>query len=362
MTKLNTNIKKLPKNEIEISAELDADSFEGYFNKALKKIGENIEIKGFRKGKAPENVLLSSVPEMKILEEMAEMAIGEHYPKIIEDEKLDVIGRPEISITKLARKNSLEFKIKSAVMPELKLPDYKKIAKKIISEVTNKEKDIEPTDKEVEDTIMDIRKSRAPKVHIADEAKEHVHKEGEECSHEHEIKETELPPFDDEFVKALGPFENIEDFKKKLKDNIKLEKENQLKEKTRLKIVEEIIEKTEAEMPEILIQVELDKILYRMESDITQMGLKFEDYLKHLNKTVEDLKKDFRGDAEKKAKLGLVLNEISKTEKITADKEQVEKEIFMILEHYKDADPERAKMHAENVLINEAVFKFLEEQ
>ncbi|MEI6424130.1 MAG: SPASM domain-containing protein, partial [Lentisphaerota bacterium] len=94
-------------------------------------------------------------------------------------------------------------------------------------------------------------------------------------------------------VKALGPFKDVEDFKTKLKDNMKLEKENQFKEKTRLKIVEKIIDDTNADLPEILIESELSKILYRMESDITQMGLKFEDYLKHINKTIEDLKKEF---------------------------------------------------------------------
>ena len=97
-----------------------------------------------------------------------------------------------------------------------------------------------------------------------------------------------------------------------------------------------------------------------MESDITQMGLKFEDYLKHLNKTREDLVKEVRPDAEKKAKLGLVLNEIAKIEKLIPDPEQVSKEVAQILEHYKDADPERAKIHAENVLTNEKVFILLE--
>jgi trigger factor len=116
------------------------------------------------------------------------------------------------------------------------------------------------------------------------------------------------------------------------------------------------------DLPEILIEVELDKILYRMESDITQMGLKFEDYLKHLNKSIPDLRKEFRNDAEKKAKLALVLNKIATDEKIEADKEQVAQEVAQILEHYKDADPERAQMHAENVLTNEAVFQFLEKQ
>ena len=350
------NVKKLPKIEVEIEGEIEADVFEGYFNKALKRIGENLEIDGFRKGKVPENVLLSKVPEAQILSEMAELALGEAYPKILAEEKIDAISRPEISITKLARKNPLGFKIKTAVMSEMTLPAYKEIAKKTIAGITEMEKNTEVTEKEIEDTIMDIRKSRAKRVHMAEAA--HEHKEGEK----HEEEKEELPEWNDEFVRALGPFKGIEDFKARLKENIKLEKENKLKEKTRLKIVEKIIDELEVELPDILVEVELDKILYRMESDITQMGLKFEDYLKHLNKTVEDLRKEFRKDAEKKAKLDLVLNKIAEAEKITADQEQVAREVVGILEHYKDADPERARMHAENVLTNEKVFQFLENQ
>ena len=355
---MQIKINKLPKSEVEIEGMLEAEAFEAYFDKALKRIGENVELDGFRKGKVPENILLKNVPEIKILEEMAEMALGENYPKIIEENKIDAISRPEISITKLARKNPLEFKIKTAIMPEIKLPDYKKISLKVISDVTDKEKNVEVTDEEMESTIMDIRKSRAPKMHMAEP---HTHEDGTEHKPDEEIP-AELPEFNDEFVQQLGPFKDVADFREKLKVNMKLEKENQLKEKTRLKIVEKIIEDMKVEMPEILIEVELDKILYRMESDITQMGLKFEDYLKHLNKTLEDLKKEFRGDAEKKAKLALALNEIAKTEKIEADPEQVANEVAMILEHYKEADPERAHMHAENILTNEKIFQFLENQ
>ena len=351
---MKITVNKLPKSEIEIEGELESEIFESYFAKALKKLGENIKLDGFRKGKVPENVLLSNIPEIAILEEMAEMALSENYPKILEDEKIDAISRPEISITKLARKNPLGFKIKTAVLPEIKLPEYKNIAKKIISEVTDAEKNIVVSEEELEATIMDIRKSRAPKVHMA----EHKHEKGEKCEH----PEPELPEFNDDFVKGLGPFKDVEDFKTKLKENIKLEKENGQKEKTRLKIIEKIVEGSVMDLPEILIEVELDKILYRMESDITQMGLKFEDYLKHLNKTKEDLRKEFRTDAEKKAKLALILNEIAKEEKIVADPELVANEVVAILEHYKDADPERARMHAENVLTNEKIFHFLETQ
>ena len=202
---------------------------------------------------------------------------------------------------------------------------------------------------------MDIRKSRAPKVHMATPPQPLPEGEGA-------MPEPELPEFNDAFAQALGPFENVADFKAKLKENIKLEKENNQKEKTRLKIIEEIIKESAADLPELLVQIELDKILYRMESDITQMGLKFEDYLKHLSKTRDDLRKEFRQDAEKKAKLGLILNEIAKAEKIIADPEQVAQEVAAILEQYKEADPERARAHAENILTNEKIFQFLESQ
>ncbi len=358
---MKINIIKLPKSEIEIEGELEADVFEGYFQKAFKKLAENVEIPGFRKGKAPENILLSKIPEINILEEMAELALGEHYPKIIEENKIDVISRPEISIMKLARKNPLVFKIKTAVVPEVNLPDYKKLAKKVLSDLTEEDKKIEVTEEEVENTINDIRKSRAKKVHMKDMAETHTHEEGEAHEHKEEIKE-EIPELNDEFVQALGPFKDVADFREKLKENIKLEKENLSKEKNRMKIVEKILEESLIETPEILIEVELNKILYRMESDISAMGLKFEDYLKHLNKTIDDLRKEFKGDAEKKAKLALILNKISEVEKIVADEAEIEKEVAHILEHYKDADKERARIHAHNILTNEKIFQFLENQ
>src|SRR3990167_6001519 len=219
---MRVKVNKLPKSEVEIEGELPVEIFESYFAPALKKLGGDLEVPGFRKGKAPENILLANLGEMKILEEMAALAFGEHYPKILEDEKIDAIGRPEISITKLARNNPLGFKIKASVLPGVTLPDYKKIAKKIVSE--NKNKGITVTEEEVETTILDIRKSRAPKINIQDAEK--VKEEAE--------KAPELPELNDEFVKSLGPFKDVEDFKTKLKENIKLEKENRARERIRL--------------------------------------------------------------------------------------------------------------------------------
>src|SRR3989338_6016456 len=248
---MKVSVKKLPKSEVEIEGELDAETLESYFGKALKRLGDSLDLDGFRKGKIPENVLISKIPEIRILEEMAELALAEHYPKIVESEKLDAISRPEVSVTKLARKNPLGFKIKTAILPEIKLPKYKDIAKGILrSELGNlKRSDLEVSDEDVENTIMDIRKSRAPNVHMT---------EGASVDEKEKSIEPELPPFNDEFVQALGQFKNVEDFKIKLKENIKLEKENQQKEKTRLKIIEKIIEESALDVPEILIEVELE--------------------------------------------------------------------------------------------------------
>src|SRR6185369_9568778 len=116
---MKISVKKLPKSEVEIEGEIDAEKFESYYPIAIKKLGEKVEIDGFRKGKIPENVLISKVGEMSLMEEMAELALSEAYAKILEDEKIDAISRPEISIVKLARKSPLGFKIKTATIPDV---------------------------------------------------------------------------------------------------------------------------------------------------------------------------------------------------------------------------------------------------
>lgn len=348
----NLKINKLPKSLVEIEGEIDVEVFESFYDKALKNIGEHVELDGFRKGKVPENVLISKIPESTILEEMAQLAISSEYPKILSEVELDIISQPNLNITKLARKNPLGFKITATIMPEVKLGDYKKTSKEINSE---KEEEITVSQEEIDNTVLDIRRSRAPKVDMTKLTEEEIKKIEEN-------KDSNLPEFNDEFVKAMGPFENTNDFLEKLKVNLELEKSNQAREKKRLKIVEKIIEDTEVEVPEILTQIETDKILARMESDIASMGMKFEDYLKHLNKTVEDLRAEFSKDGEKKAKLGLILNQIAKIEKIVAPAEEIEKEVAHIMEHYQNADKDQVRIYAENILTNEKIFQFLEDQ
>jgi trigger factor len=344
-----TQIKKLEKSRVEIESSIEAKKFESWRKKALENINNEITVDGFRKGKVPENILVSKVGEMNVLEEMAELAINEAYPKILIEEKIDAIGRPEIHITKLAKDNPLEFKIITAIVPEVKIADYKKISK---DQKAKKEKIEDVTEKEIEEAILNIRRSRV-------DHKGHDHEKMNAEEHQ-KLVDASLPEFNDSFVQSLGDFKNISDFKEKLKEMITEEKKEKAKEKRRIAISDKLIEETVIDLPDVFVESEMRRIESQFSDDIARMGVKLEDYLKHAKKTIEDLRLDWKPHAEKKAKLQLILNEISKLEKIIPDEKEVQNEVDHILEHYKDADKEQVRVYAETILMNEKVFQSLE--
>ncbi len=338
--------KKLPDCEVEITAEITTEALESYKVKALKKIKEVAELPGFRKGHVPEAKLKEKFGELGIIENAAEIAINDSAVEILLESKVNFLGRPDINLSKIAIGSPIEFKIKVTVVPEVKLPDYKKIVKK---ENSVEEKVEEVSEKQIEETIEQIRKMYAEQ--------NHSHAPGEKHDKDEELS---LPEINDEFVKKLGDFKDVEDFRSKLKINIAKEKEIHAKDKKRGKIIEKLVAETKIEMPKIVIQSELEKMEGQFKADIAQMGLQPDEYLKHIKKTWEDLRKEWYPDAEKRAKTQLILQKISLEEKIEADKNLMEKEIKHLTDLYKGADPERVKAYVEMVLVNDAVLKFLE--
>jgi len=355
---MKTEIKNLEKSSVEIKAEISAEEFESYRAAAVKKFAANISVDGFRKGKAPEAEILKKVGDMAILEEMAERAIGKAYPSILIENKIDAIGQPQVSITKIAGNSPLEFKITTAVMPEIVLSDYKKAAKDAMS----KKEEIKVEEKEVENVITEIRKQRAQSLANEKEDAKDGEKTEEEKDDKKEVAEEELPELTDEFIKTLGDFKNVADLTEKIRENILRDKEQKAGQKKRMEAMENIIKESKMDIPEILVESELDKMMSQFEGDIARMGLKFEEYLKHIKKTREDLRKEWRTDAERNGKVQLILNKIAVAEEIKADEEKIKEEVKRLMEHYKDASPERARDYVETILTNEAVFKFLEEQ
>lgn len=353
---VNIKLNYLPERELEILGTISAEKMSLCREKAIKKFKESIEIQGFRKGNAPDALVAQKVGEMKLLEEAAEIALSEEYGNILEDNKVDAIGRPDIHIVKIGVGSEMEFKIKTALMPEVKLGDYKKVASdQNQASGKNTEDSTTVSEKEIDDVIENIRHNIAH---------EKVHSEaggGEKHNHR-KIEDGDLPEITDEFVKTLGNVKDVSDFKSKIKENILAEKKIKQKDKSRVEILEKIISQSKIDLPKIIIEGELDKMQAQFADDVGKSGISFDDYLKHIKKTVENLRAEWRDTATKRAKSQIILNEIAKAEKIEAKEEDIKREIEGILSVHKDVDRFRARMYVETFLTNELVFQFLEGQ
>ena len=277
-------IKLLPNSEVEIIGEISAEIFMSGWSNAIKEFSEKVEMDGFRKGKIPEDILIKNIGRGAVLEKMAVIALEKEYPKIISEHKIRAIGRPEITLTKLAENNPLGLKIKTSVLPEITLPDYKGIAKKIMAKK-------------------------------------------EEVSEENKAQE---------------------------------------KERIRMEILEKAAEEIKQDMPKFLVEAEKDKMAEEMKRNIAQTGLKWDDYLKHIKKTEEELKNDWEKDAVKRVKYGLILDQMAEQEKIEIPAEELEKETAAMIEYHKnmgqDLDKERVKHYLSGIMRNEKLFQMLENQ
>ncbi|MBI3019954.1 MAG: hypothetical protein HYY60_01350 [Parcubacteria group bacterium] len=362
----NVEIKKLNDTEVEISAEIPAETFDSYRASAVKKLAEEVSIDGFRKGHIPETVLAQKVGEGAILHETAESALSDAYPKILREHAIRAIGAPEITLTKLARGNPLGFKVKTAVLPEVVLPDYKKIVREALAAA---DEIITVTDEEVEKAVTEIRKNWI-KIETDDKARHTtygIQHTGTDSSPEtaqndkgDTIEKSELPELTDEFVKKLGNFQTVDEFRAKLKENLREEKELQQKEKKRVAVIDGLLAHTALPVPALLIDAEKERMMAQFKGQILEMGAKPEDYFARIKKTEEEVKKEWNETAKKKVQAQIILGEISRRENIVPDEKEIAEETKRLVERYSDVDPVRARTYIEEVLTNEKVFGFLE--
>lgn len=330
-----------PKSTIELAGEIAWDHLQTFEDAAFSHLAEHLTLDGFRQGKIPPEIARKHIPEDILLTDMAERAIQDTYPTMVTDTKLDVIGRPSVMITKLARSNALGFTITAAVVPDIKLPDYKKVANAVELETAK-----EITDADVEQVIENLRQMRAYG---------HVH------GSEHEHAHTEpLPEVNDEFAKSFGNFQTVDDMRAKIRENLTHEAAAAAKDKRRVGIMEAIVAETTFELPDILVQSEQDKLLAQIEADVARSGASLEDYLTHIKKTKEELLAEFAPEAEKRARFQLVLNAIARAEKALPTEEEVEAEAQKLMQMYPGADLNRTKAYADMLLTNEKVFQLLE--
>jgi trigger factor len=373
--KKDFTVETLEKSQVKISGELPFTELAAYRSAAIKHLGKNVKIDGFREGKVPEAMLVEKIGEMAILTEMAERALAHAYPHIVEAHELQVLGYPQIQITKIAQDNPLGFSATVAVVPEITLPDYKAIATE-----QNKDKaSATVTDADVDEQIEQIMRQRMAYERLQQKAAQNAEPKEQSVTDatelptpESEAKKAEeefdpatapLPELTDEYVKGLGQpgqFETVDDFKAKLREHLEIEKQREVGAAHRAKVTDAIIDSAQLELPEVLIDGELKQMWAQMEEDIKRANMSMDEYLAHIKKTEADLSNEWRPAAEKRAKLQLVLNEIAQMEDIKPDQTQLEEQVKQLMEQYKDADEMRVKVYVASVMTNEEVMKMLE--
>ena len=141
---MNHSIQKLAKSQLEIKCEVPAEEFQTFVEKAILKLGENVAVEGFRKGKAPKETIEKILGQEAILKEASQECVRDNYLKVVKDESLEPLGQPEISVLKLAINNPFEFKAVVTVLPEITIADYQEIVPKI------KKREVKVTLEEIE--------------------------------------------------------------------------------------------------------------------------------------------------------------------------------------------------------------------
>jgi len=426
---MEVKINSLPKSKIEIIVSLNKKDILPFKEMALKDFNKDLKINGYRPGKAPLSIAENHLPSLKVYEKAASLAIEKFYPQIIKEKKIQAIGYPSINITKIVPDQEVEFKAEISVIPKLDLPDYKKIAKDMQNEKKSifiDKKEIEQALKWLQDSRSVLEKVERPAkegdvvtIDYQIKEKENLIKNGEDKNYTFilgkgnfipgfeknligmksgenkifnvtvpdswaqkdlqgkqlsveislkEIKEKKLPPLDDKFAQALGKFKNLEELKENISKGLKMEKEAKEKERWHLAILDKIKANTKADIPEILIKSEVEKMLEELKVQLEKIQLTFEKYLEQIKKTEEQLREDLQELAEKRVFSALILREIALLEKVEVSEDEIKEKTSKILQQIPDPEakekinPEDLKEFALGIIRNEKVFQILEEQ
>lgn len=397
---MKQDIKESKGGKKEVEFTLTIEEMKPYVESALAKIVAEYTMPGFRKGQAPENLVLERVGQATILEAAAEEAIQKTLNTFAREVKWEIIASPNVDIKKLAPDNDFVFKATFLTLPEVKLGDYKKIkvakpAKTIINDeaVGKVLKDLQKMSATeavslksatMDDRLLvDMEMTRDNVVIEGGSAKNHsvllnepyyipglpeqlvglARGEVKEFDLEfpknhyqknlagqkvhfkmkvNEVYERKLPELTDAFAEKLGQ-KTLEDLKNILRANLAREADETEATKTEHAVLDELVKRSGFdELPDELIAEETGKMLKELENNVAREGMLFADYLTSLKKDVATIQKDFRPEAEKRLRVMLALREVKTKEGIEATDAEILAEQQQQLNLYKnDAEAQK---------------------
>ena len=394
--------EKVAENTVELEFKVSAEEFEKALTAAFRKANKEITVPGFRKGKAPRNVVEKMFGQEIFFNDAIDAILPQAYEDAVKEAGLVVVARPELDIPTCTREEGFTVKATLTTYPEVKLGQYKglKVEKTVIP----------VSDELIEAELMNMQERNARLVSVSDRAaqlddtanidfegfadgvafeggkgegfdlllgsgqfipgfEEQIvgHNIGDEFDVEvtfpteyhaedlagkpavfktklNDLKVKELPEIDDEFAKDVSEFDTLEELKANIKEVKGEEADRAAELDMENKLVSQVVEGMEANIPEAMYETRVDDMVNDFANRLSQQGLSIELYLQYTQMDMESFRKTFREQAEEQVKIRLALEAVVKAEEITASDEEYEEELMKAATAYNFPLPELRKM------------------
>ena len=403
---VSVEVKNLPKSQVEMAFDVPAAKVDQAYERVLQRLGQRVKIEGFRPGKAPREIIEARIGPTALREEVIDLLVPELVANALDEHKIEPVGRPSVEVAELERGRNGRFTATVTVLPEVKLPDLAQLkiekpstnvddelVERRIEELRERRAVLEPVERPVQlgdVAVLDLdvevdgeavaeEERRATEIEVRDgvlitellsvlpgAAVDESREAEVEMPAEHGnprlagkkakvkatvrgVKEKHLPELDDELVKDLseGKQENVEDFRKAVREDLE-ETARRVEELAfEQAVVKAVVEGSEVEVPDALVERELERRLDDIEHRLSHQGLKVEAYLAYQQLTREQWMERERPEAEARLKVDLVLDEVAKQQGV----EPGEEEVAAYLTQEVANDPE-LKDHAAELLFS----------
>ena len=389
-------------NEVKLELTIEAQKFDEAIKKVYFQSAKYFNIPGFRKGKAPMNIVEKYYGKEIFYEDAFNEVAGEALDEAVKENKLEVVSRPDIEVTQIEKGKDLIFTAIMQTKPEAELGKYKGIEiKKVEYNVSDediehelghmqehnsrlitiedrpvKKGDIATIDFEgfvdgkafeggkaeghdleigsntfipgFEDQVigMKIDEEKDINVKFPDEyfSKDLAGKDATFKVKVHEIKKKELPKLDDEFAKDVSEFDTLKELKEDIKNKQQKQNEEKAKYETQDAVIKALCENVKVDIPSGMVEMEIDNMVKDIEQRLSYQGLKLEQYLQMMGKTNEDMRKEYEPQAIEGIKSRLALEAVIKAEKIEATDKEIDEKMKEMAKNYgKEDDKEFLK-------------------
>ena len=390
---MSVKVEKLENSLVKLEITIEADKFEEALQKAFFRNAKYFSVPGFRKGKAPRNIVERYYGENVLFEDAFNIVAPEYYEDAIKVNNVDAVASPEIDITQMEKGKDLIFVATVAVKPEVKLGEYKgvkvekkeykvtaKDVEKAINEMAEKNARIVAGDEKsvlengytavidfegfvdgeafeggkgenyslelgsntfipgFEEQLIGLKIGEETEVNVTFPknyfSKDLAGKPAVFKVKVNDIKVKELPAIDDEFAKDVSEFDTLKELKADTKKKLEEENQKRAKFETEEEAIKAVVDATEVNIPAVMIENEINDYTKEMESRLRYQGMNLETYLQLMGQSISDFKEEYKDRAEENVKTKLTLEAIFNAENIEITDKDIEEKLKQIAERY----------------------------